>query len=246
MLSFFTLVMSLSVDDASSNIMLSMVNGLRAANGLSPLSLSPELCSAASQYSQVQADRDEMGHSVDGTDFGKRIENQGYNGFPTAENVGEGYNSIQDVVNGWLGDEGHRANILSSSSNQIGIGYAKSSSGRLYWTQDFGKGNGTPELHNESKSQPKSKSDTKQESTHQDSDQQNASPTQNSSYEVKPTQPTPSSTENAANTAATVTAAPTCDDLQYSESTETPEEYVYSSSSTISSSIILTALILLY
>ena len=37
----------------------------------------------------------------------------------------------------WMNSPGHRANILSSSYNQIGVGVARDQNGNLYWTQLF-------------------------------------------------------------------------------------------------------------
>ena len=41
-------------------------------------------------------------------------------------------------MNGWMNSAGHRANILSSSYRELGVGYALSSNGTAYWTQSFG------------------------------------------------------------------------------------------------------------
>ena len=121
--------------------MLTMVNQVRAGVGSPPLRLSTELSKAAQDYSQVQADRRVMGHSVDGTDFSDRIKQKSYNGFPTAENVGEGYDSVADVVKGWIASPGHFKNLISPESTEVGLGVATAADGTQYWTQDFGKGN---------------------------------------------------------------------------------------------------------
>ncbi len=52
------------------------------------------------------------------------------------ENIAYGYSTPEAVVQGWMNSSGHRANILSSSFNGIGVGcYNKN--GTLYWTQFF-------------------------------------------------------------------------------------------------------------
>ena len=38
----------------------------------------------------------------------------------------------------WLGDAGHKANVENPSWTTIGVGVARSGSGPIYWTQDFG------------------------------------------------------------------------------------------------------------
>ena len=50
------------------------------------------------------------------------------------ENIAMGYATPQAVVNGWMNSSGHRANILSASYTQIGVGYVAQGN---YWTQLF-------------------------------------------------------------------------------------------------------------
>ena len=40
-------------------------------------------------------------------------------------------------MNSWMNSSGHRANILSSNFTKLGVGVAKDSNGRLYWSQMF-------------------------------------------------------------------------------------------------------------
>ena len=40
-------------------------------------------------------------------------------------------------MNSWMNSSGHRANILNSTYNQIGVGVAKENDGNTYWTQMF-------------------------------------------------------------------------------------------------------------
>lgn len=54
------------------------------------------------------------------------------------ENIAMGYVSAEEVMNGWMNSEGHRANILSSNFSQVGIGvYAAESGHGFYWVQIF-------------------------------------------------------------------------------------------------------------
>ena len=50
------------------------------------------------------------------------------------ENIAYGQRTPQAVVNAWMNSSGHRANILSASYTQIGVGYVASGN---YWTQMF-------------------------------------------------------------------------------------------------------------
>ena len=53
------------------------------------------------------------------------------------ENIAKGQKSAQNVMNGWMGSSGHRANILNSSYKEIGVGYAMDTEGNTYWVQIF-------------------------------------------------------------------------------------------------------------
>ena len=56
-----------------------------------------------------------------------------------AENVGMGYRTAKDAVNGWLNSPGHRKNI-EGNYNLTGIAIEKGSNGDLYFTQIFWQG----------------------------------------------------------------------------------------------------------
>lgn len=55
------------------------------------------------------------------------------------ENIAYGYSNGTAVSEAWWNSPGHKANIVHTSFNSIGIGYAKSSSGRPYYVQVFGQ-----------------------------------------------------------------------------------------------------------
>lgn len=54
------------------------------------------------------------------------------------ENIAYGYADGNAVSQGWWNSPSHKANILNSSFNRIGIGYAKHADGRKYYVQVFG------------------------------------------------------------------------------------------------------------
>lgn len=55
------------------------------------------------------------------------------------ENIAMGQSSPEAVMNAWMNSPGHRANILYSDYNIIGVGCYQYR-GRLYWTQIFAEG----------------------------------------------------------------------------------------------------------
>jgi uncharacterized protein YkwD len=53
------------------------------------------------------------------------------------ENVAAGQKTPQAAFTSWMNSPGHRSNIESARATHTGFGYAKTSSGKLYWTQLF-------------------------------------------------------------------------------------------------------------
>ena len=104
-----------------------LVNGERAANGLSALSYNGSIAGGAEAWSIYMATSNSFDHS---------------SSFPAGggENIAAGYGSPGDVVAAWMSSEGHRANILNSSYTQVGVGYAYCSGSTYgsYWTLQFG------------------------------------------------------------------------------------------------------------
>ena len=115
-----------------------LTNVERAKAGLPALSIDQRLTNAAQAHSADQAARDYMSHTgSDGSNAGTRIGRQGYAWRAWAENVAMGYPDGASVTTGWMNSAGHRANILSASVTQIGVGLAYAADGSPYWTQVF-------------------------------------------------------------------------------------------------------------
>ena len=124
--------------------MLSLVNGIRADNGIAPLRLNAELNTAAFDHSYDMASNNYFSHTgLNGSTFSERAIAAGYTGSPRGENIAAGYSSVANTFNQWVNSTGHLNNMLNSNSNEMGIGHAtfNSSTYTHYWTQIFGKGN---------------------------------------------------------------------------------------------------------
>lgn len=134
---------------------LALINQRRRNNGCSTdLVISSKLKQAADRHSADMALHDFFSHTgSDGSSMVDRIVQTGYNYSTLAENIAAGYSTPQQVVDGWMNSDGHRANILNCNLRETGIGYyyqsndqpnVKSSAGKAsgpyfyYWTQDFG------------------------------------------------------------------------------------------------------------
>ncbi len=128
-------------DDALVAQVLDLTNRERQNAGLDALVLSPELREAAQGYSQVLATGDCFSHTCGPVpDFAERDAQAGYNDWTSiGENIAGGHPTPEAVVAGWMASPGHRANILSTSFTEIGIGVT-SGPGPYgwYWTEEFG------------------------------------------------------------------------------------------------------------
>lgn len=115
-----------------------LVNIERAKNGLAALNENWELSRIARYKSNDMVNKNYFSHQSPtyGSPF-DMIKAFGLTYKSAAENIAKGQNSASSVVSSWMSSPGHRANILNSSFNQIGVGAAKDSKGNLYWTQMF-------------------------------------------------------------------------------------------------------------
>mgnify|MGYP001252733796 CR=1 FL=1 len=120
---------------------LDQTNYYRAQNGCGPLVLQPALTTAAQRHSDDMASHNFFSHTgSDGSNFASRLLQAGYYFSQAAENIGAGYATPEDVVEGWMNSPGHRANILNCNLTELGVGYSESSTSQYtrYWTQNMG------------------------------------------------------------------------------------------------------------
>ena len=122
-----------------------LVNQERAKVGCSPLAMNTALNNAALGHSEDMARNDFFSHTgSDGSLPWDRMTRAGYQWSGAGENIAAGYVTPEDVMNGWMGSAGHRANILNCSFRDIGVGYTylANDTGSVnyfhYWTQVFG------------------------------------------------------------------------------------------------------------
>lgn len=113
-----------------------LVNQERAKAGLAPLTLREDLTQAA----QIRAKESAVSFShtrPDGSGFQTVLTQQQISYRRSGENIAWGQPTAQSVMNAWMNSPGHRANILNSSFEYIGVGYYTSSQGTPYWAQLF-------------------------------------------------------------------------------------------------------------
>lgn len=112
-------------------------NQSRAAKGLRPLVLNPQLVKAAQGHSDFMAAKGRMAHSGigDGSPW-DRIAATGYSMRAAAENVAWNQQGVSLVMKSWMNSPGHRTNILGAYLEFGGaVSYGKD--GSPYWCAVF-------------------------------------------------------------------------------------------------------------
>lgn len=115
----------------SANKVLDSVNAIRSSLGLKPLTISLELTNSAMQRAAEIAiywDH-ERPNSLSCFSVSKLI---------NGENIGVGSSSVDVIMNKWMNSPGHKAQIVKSTYNSIGIGCYQIN-GLTYWVQLFSK-----------------------------------------------------------------------------------------------------------
>lgn len=96
-------------------------NAERVRRGLAPLVIDRGLMKSARDHASWMTSRRRMVHT--------RLN--------VAENIAMGQEHSREVVTTWMNSRGHRQNILNSGYRRIGAAAFRTSSGRIYWCQQF-------------------------------------------------------------------------------------------------------------
>ena len=117
---------------------LTLVNQEREKHGLNPLQLDAGVSKAADMKSKDMRDHHYFDHQSPtyGSPF-EMLEQQGVEFKAAGENIAAGQQTAEEVMDGWMNSEGHRANILNPDFTHIGIGYVQGGDYGTYWTQLF-------------------------------------------------------------------------------------------------------------
>ncbi len=112
-----------------------LVNQIRVKNGLRELKINWQLSRVARYKSMDMRDKGYFSHQSPtyGSPF-DMMKSFGISYRTAGENIAKGQRTPQAVVDAWMNSSGHRANILSSSYTEIGVGHV--SQGNI-WTQMF-------------------------------------------------------------------------------------------------------------
>lgn len=107
--------------------MLNLINEVRIANGLFPLSINDLLQATAQTKAKDMVDNNYFSHTSPtyGSPF-NMMQNAGILYKTAGENIA-GNTSIKDAFDSWMNSPSHKENILSNAYNYVGIGVEKSS-----------------------------------------------------------------------------------------------------------------------
>jgi uncharacterized protein YkwD len=114
-----------------------LINTYRAQKGLKPVRLNAKLSAAAMKHSLDLSKSDRISHyGSDGSDSWDRVMKTGYHARVTAENVGTGQASIDEVFRGWQNSRDHNANLLLPDAEEMGIAVVSNpkTQFKTFWT----------------------------------------------------------------------------------------------------------------
>jgi uncharacterized protein YkwD len=101
------------------------------------------LAQAAAAHSADMAAQNYFSHtSLDGRSMSDRVNATGYAWASLGENIAAGYPDIDAVVSGWMGSDGHCANLMNPAFDELGLACAPGVAGSRYgqyWTQDLAR-----------------------------------------------------------------------------------------------------------
>ena len=116
---------------------LNLLNADRAANGLAPLTLDPELSRIARIKSQDMKDNRYFAHTSPTYGNASAMLNHfGYSYKGVGENIAH-HSTVEKSQAAFMSSQGHRRNILGSQWEKVGIGVCYDDQGFVYVTQLF-------------------------------------------------------------------------------------------------------------
>lgn len=117
-------------------------NAARRSNGMTALTRSQNLMSAAQLQADQMAQTGVFEHEIPQAQYPtlkSRLAAVQYEMRAAGENIAEGQRDAAEALSTWMSSAGHRGNILSRDYSELGTGVALGRNGRLYWVQVFGR-----------------------------------------------------------------------------------------------------------
>ena len=122
-----------------SDRVLELVNEVRLAEGLEPLTTNDTLREVAESYACEMVDEGFFAHEnpVTGMGPGERLTASGYIYYSMGENLAVGQVTPEEVVDAWMDSPRHRLNILADDWREVGIAVRNGGAYGWYWVQEF-------------------------------------------------------------------------------------------------------------
>jgi uncharacterized protein YkwD len=114
-----------------------LISAYRVGHGLPPVSVDPRLTRIAADHARRMASRNRVAHVLPGEgSFQHRMAAGGFVASVAAEDIGGGYKSLAEALQGWRNSPEHDANLLRPGVTRIGIAVfdAPGSTYKTYWS----------------------------------------------------------------------------------------------------------------
>jgi uncharacterized protein YkwD len=114
--------------EISAESIVAAMNAERRQRGLGELRLDSRLNAAATDRARDMFAKSYFNHiSPDGTQPFVWVKNHHYRYATIGENLADGYRNARAVVDGWMRSPGHRANVLGTSFEDVGLSIVRGS-----------------------------------------------------------------------------------------------------------------------
>jgi uncharacterized protein YkwD len=114
-----------------------IISDYRRKHGLSALKLDDTLTRIATDHAVLMARMDKVDHVLRGEgSFTKRLASGGYDAAVASENIGGGYDTLDEAFAGWRRSKEHNKNMLRPDVTVMGIARADSAGSKYgtYWS----------------------------------------------------------------------------------------------------------------
>jgi len=128
---------SITVQASAEQKILELMNAKRTEAGLNPLTMDNTLVQVARYKSNDMIQNNFFDHTnPDGTKWTNWLQTIGYKYTSTGENIAYNTSDPVELFNQWWNSPGHRANMMNSSYNKVGMGVLYGN-GKYMGTQTF-------------------------------------------------------------------------------------------------------------
>ncbi|SEN10689.1 Cysteine-rich secretory protein family protein [Loktanella fryxellensis] len=128
--------------DAIQFRMLDSVNTLRAAAGVPPVALDPQLNAAAATHARDMSVQNRPWlFGSDGSSPLDRARRVGFQGSLLGEAISESYETELQTLSAWMEQPDTRRVVLDPSARRLGVAWFQEPAGKLWWVMNVGTDN---------------------------------------------------------------------------------------------------------